>query len=55
MSPPRPKLILCFAAVYLIWGSSYLVASIGVHALPPILFGGIRFICRRDCYSAPLR
>jgi drug/metabolite transporter (DMT)-like permease len=44
MSPPRPKLILCFAAVYLIWGSSYLVASIGVHALPPILFGGIRFI-----------
>lgn len=44
MSPPRPKLIVCFAAVYLIWGSSYLVASIGVHALPPILFGGVRFI-----------
>jgi drug/metabolite transporter (DMT)-like permease len=33
------------AVVYVVWGSTYLVASIGVHALPPILFGGIRFIC----------
>ena len=41
----RAKLISCFAIVYLVWGSTYLVASIGVHALPPILFGGIRFIC----------
>jgi drug/metabolite transporter (DMT)-like permease len=41
----RAKLIACFATVYLVWGSTYLVASIGVHALPPILFGGIRFIC----------
>jgi drug/metabolite transporter (DMT)-like permease len=41
----RAKLIVCFATVYLVWGSTYLVASIGVHALPPVLFGGIRFIC----------
>jgi drug/metabolite transporter (DMT)-like permease len=41
----RAKLVLAFAIVYLVWGSTYLVASIGVHALPPILFGGIRFIC----------
>src|SRR6187455_344237 len=47
MSPfsRRAKLIICFAIVYVVWGSTYLVASIGVHALPPILFGGIRFIC----------
>jgi drug/metabolite transporter (DMT)-like permease len=44
-SSRRAKLILCFAAVYLIWGSTYLVASIGVHVMPPVLFGGIRFIC----------
>ena len=44
MSPNRAKLIVCFATVYLVWGSTYLVASIGVHALPPFLFGGIRFI-----------
>ena len=40
----RAKLIACFATVYLVWGSTYLVASIGVHALPPILFGGLRFV-----------
>src|SRR6187399_536395 len=44
-SSRRAKLLLCFAAVYLIWGSTYVVASIGVHVMPPILFGGIRFIC----------
>ena len=44
-SSQRAKLIVCFATVYFVWGSTYLVASIGVHALPPILFGGIRFIC----------
>jgi drug/metabolite transporter (DMT)-like permease len=41
----RAKLIICFATVYLVWGSTYLAASIGVHALPPLLFGGIRFLC----------
>ena len=34
-SSHRAKLIICFAIVYLVWGSTYLVASIGVHALPP--------------------
>lgn len=37
------KLLVCFSIVYLVWGSSYLVTSIGVHNLPPRLFGGIRF------------
>lgn len=40
----RAKLIVCFVTVYLVWGSTYMVASIGVHALPPFLFGGIRFM-----------
>lgn len=44
-SSHRAKLLVCFATVYLVWGSTYLVASIGVHALPPFLFGGIRFLC----------
>jgi drug/metabolite transporter (DMT)-like permease len=43
--PQRAKLLVCFATVYLVWGSTYLVASIGVHELPPLLFGGIRFLC----------
>jgi drug/metabolite transporter (DMT)-like permease len=43
-SSHRAKLILCFATIYLVWGSTYAVASIGVHALPPLLFGGLRFL-----------
>lgn len=48
MSPDpsrRAKLILAFVIVYLVWGSTYLAASIGLHTMPPILFGGVRFIC----------
>jgi drug/metabolite transporter (DMT)-like permease len=44
-SSHRAKLLVCFATVYLVWGSTYLVASIGVHELPPLMFGGIRFLC----------
>jgi drug/metabolite transporter (DMT)-like permease len=44
-SSHRAKLIICFATVYLVWGSTYLAASIGVNALPPLLFGGFRFLC----------
>jgi drug/metabolite transporter (DMT)-like permease len=43
--PRRAQLIVCFATVYLVWGSTYLVASIGLHSMPPFLFGGMRFIC----------
>jgi drug/metabolite transporter (DMT)-like permease len=42
--PHRSRLILCLATVYLVWGSSYLAARIGVAHLPPLLFGGIRFL-----------
>jgi drug/metabolite transporter (DMT)-like permease len=34
----RAKLYGSFAVVYLVWGSSFLVSHIGVHALPPLLF-----------------
>jgi drug/metabolite transporter (DMT)-like permease len=37
-------LVLCLAAVYLIWGTSYLATRIGVLHLPPLLFGGARFL-----------
>jgi drug/metabolite transporter (DMT)-like permease len=39
----RTTLVVCFAIVYLVWGSSYLATAIGVRNLPPFLFGGIRF------------
>jgi drug/metabolite transporter (DMT)-like permease len=40
----RTKLVVCFAIVYLVWGSSYLATSVGVHNLPPRLFAGTRFL-----------
>ena len=45
MKSRRAKLTLAFAIVYLVWGSTYMVASIGVHIMPPVLFGGARFVC----------
>jgi drug/metabolite transporter (DMT)-like permease len=38
----RARLHACFALVYLVWGSSFLVARIGVIDLPPLLFTSLR-------------
>ena len=40
----RRMLVLCLSAVYLIWGTSYLATRVGVLHLPPLLFGGARFL-----------
>ena len=37
------KLLLAFAAVYLVWGSTYLAIRFGVETIPPFLLGGVRF------------
>lgn len=41
---PRFKLFAAFAAVYLIWGSSYLAIVWGLETIPPFLLGTARFI-----------
>ena len=38
----RARLYACFALVYLVWGSSFLVARVGVSDLPPLLFTSLR-------------
>src|SRR3989344_4085766 len=40
----RWKVIVAFAAVYIIWGSTYLAIRVGVQQLPPALFAGSRFV-----------
>ncbi len=41
--PHRVKLIVAFAALYVLWGSTYLGIRIGLEAeLPPALFAGVR-------------
>jgi drug/metabolite transporter (DMT)-like permease len=42
--PSRAKLVLAFAAVYLIWGSTYLGIKYAIETLPPFLFAGSRFL-----------
>jgi drug/metabolite transporter (DMT)-like permease len=37
-------LIGAFAALYLVWGSTYLVIRIGIESWPPLMMAGIRFL-----------
>ena len=43
-SPPLFRIIVAFAAVYLIWGSTYLAIKIAIETLPPFLMAGVRFV-----------
>ncbi|WP_020648894.1 EamA family transporter [Solimonas variicoloris] len=38
------RILLAFAIVYIVWGSTYLAIRVGVHEAPPILFAGLRFL-----------
>ncbi|MCB0076274.1 MAG: EamA family transporter [Anaerolineales bacterium] len=40
----RWRLILSFAAVYLIWGSTYLAIRFAIETIPPLLMAGSRFL-----------
>jgi len=42
--PSRLKLIAAFAAVYLIWGSTYLAIRYAIATIPPFLMAAIRFL-----------
>lgn len=38
------SILIAFAAVYVLWGSTYLAIRVGVETLPPALFAGVRFL-----------
>jgi drug/metabolite transporter (DMT)-like permease len=42
--PSRAKVLLAFAAVYLIWGSTYLAIRYAVETIPPFFMAGCRFV-----------
>jgi drug/metabolite transporter (DMT)-like permease len=42
--PPTWKVLLAFAIIYFVWGSTFLAIRVGVHELPPFLFAGMRFL-----------
>ena len=42
--PSRVLVVLAFAAVYIIWGSTYLGIRFAIQTLPPFLMAGTRFL-----------
>src|ERR1700756_3687299 len=45
MVQPRAwKVLLAFAIIYFVWGSTYLAIRVGVREGPPFLLAGIRFL-----------
>src|SRR5215510_4626328 len=44
-SQPRAwKVLLAFAIIYFVWGSTFLAIRIGVREVPPFLLAGMRFV-----------
>lgn len=41
--PQRWKILLAFAIIYLVWGSTFLAIRVGVREVPPFLLAGMRF------------
>jgi len=48
----RLKIVAAFAAIYLIWGSTFLVIRLGVREMPPFLFAGGRFLIAGSLLTA---
>lgn len=42
--PGRTRIALAFAAVYLVWGSTYLAILYAIETIPPFLMAGTRFL-----------
>jgi drug/metabolite transporter (DMT)-like permease len=43
-APSRTRTLAAFAAIYLIWGSTYLGIRFAIETIPPFLMGGVRFM-----------
>lgn len=42
-APRKPAIVAAFAALYLIWGSTYLAIRLAIESIPPLLMAGTRF------------
>lgn len=42
--PSSSRVLVAFAAVYVIWGSTYLAIRFAIETLPPFLMAGVRFL-----------
>jgi drug/metabolite transporter (DMT)-like permease len=56
VSRPRAwKVLLAFAIIYFIWGSTYLAIRVGVREIPPFLMAGARFLVAGSVLYAWMR
>ena len=44
LNAPRAMILAAFAAIYLIWGSTYLAIKVAIETVPPFLMTGVRFL-----------
>lgn len=51
----RWRIVIAFAAVYLIWGSTYLAIRFAIETIPPYLMGGVRFLIAGGALYTVLR
>jgi drug/metabolite transporter (DMT)-like permease len=42
--PVVTKVVAAFAAIYLIWGTTYLAIRVGVETIPPFMMAGVRYV-----------
>jgi len=53
--PSRVKVVLAFAVVYIIWGSTYLAIKFAIQTIPPLLMAGTRFLVAGSILYAFMR
>jgi drug/metabolite transporter (DMT)-like permease len=53
-APSRAALVLAFAAIYLIWGSTYLGIRVAIDSMPPFLMASARFLVAGSILFAAL-
>ena len=59
--PAKPKkmidirVLLAFAAIYILWGSTYLAIRIAVQQVPPLFAAGVRFLLAGTLLYAVMR
>lgn len=54
-APPRSALLLAFASIYVIWGSTYLGIRVAIETMPGFLMAGVRFLIAGALLYAVLR
>lgn len=43
-TPPVFQVVLALAAVYVVWGSTYLAIAVAIRTIPPLLMAGVRYL-----------